>query len=102
MSKNMDKLRTDYPDLYDCSVMLNDTVFNGKVLSKKELKLIAIALSVGLDNEVAIRKQMQNAICDYGITRDEIMDVLRMVLLMNGKPAFTKAVGILYSLTDSK
>lgn len=100
MSSNMDNLREDYPGLYESTVQLNDAVYNGKVLTQKEQKLIAIALAVGSDNEHAIKKQMKNAIEHYDVTKDEIMDTLAVVLLMNGKPVFTKAVGILYSLLD--
>lgn len=102
MSSNMDKLKKDRPKLYDSAVQLNDAVYDGKVLTQKEQKLIAIALAVASDNEIAIRKQMKNAINHYDISKDEIMDTLAVVLLMNGKPVFTKAVGILYSLIDEE
>ena len=98
MSSYMDKLRADYPELYEMFVQLNDEVYTPKILDEKTLKLVAIALVAGTNDGTSIKMQMQNAINEYGITKDEIMDVLRMVLLISGKPAFTKSVGILYSL----
>lgn len=100
MSENMDRLEKDYPELFNSTVHLNDTVYSGKTLSQKQQKLIAIAIAASSANDTAIRKQMQNAIRHYDVTRDEIMDTLAVVLLMSGKPAFTKAVGILYSVLD--
>jgi len=35
---------------------------------------------------------------EFGVTRDEIVDVLRVVLLTSGMPPFTKAMKILYEL----
>ncbi|RAP50685.1 MAG: hypothetical protein BZ136_00860 [Methanosphaera sp. rholeuAM74] len=98
MSSYMDVLKNDYPELYKMLVQMNDEVYNPEVLDEKTLKLVAVALVAGTNDGTSIKMQMQNAINEYGITKDEIMDVLRMVLLINGKPAFTKSVGILSSL----
>ena len=98
MSSYMDEIKNDYPELYKMLVQLNDEVYNPEVLDEKTLKLVAVALVAGTNDGTSIKMQMQNAINEYGITKDEIMDVLRMVLLINGKPAFTKSVGILSSL----
>lgn len=98
MSSYMDVLKNDYPELYKMLVQMNNEVYNPEVLDEKTLKLVAVALVAGTNDGTSIKMQMQNAINEYGITKDEIMDVLRMVLLINGKPAFTKSVGILSSL----
>jgi alkylhydroperoxidase/carboxymuconolactone decarboxylase family protein YurZ len=37
---------------------------------------------------------------EFGITKDEIVDVLRVVLLTSGMPPFTKAMKILYDLIE--
>ncbi|MCE7698873.1 MAG: carboxymuconolactone decarboxylase family protein, partial [Methanobacterium paludis] len=37
---------------------------------------------------------------ELDITKDEIVDVLRVVLLTAGKPAFTKAIRILYKTME--
>ncbi len=39
-------------------------------------------------------KQMMSAKKEFGVTKDEIVDVLRVVLLTSGMPPFTKAMKI--------
>ncbi len=99
-SKGMSHLKEDYPDLYDLSVTLNDTCYTGKVLDYKTQKLVAIAITAAASDDRAIKKQMLSGMKELDITKDEIMDVLRVVLLTAGKPAFTKAVRILYKVSD--
>jgi alkylhydroperoxidase/carboxymuconolactone decarboxylase family protein YurZ len=98
--KGMQNLKKDYPDLYEASVMLNDVAYTGKVLDYKTQKLIAIAVNAAASDDRAVRKQMMSGMKELDITPDEIMDALRVVLLTAGKPAFTKAVGILYKLIE--
>lgn len=100
MSSNMDILERDYPELYKNIVNLNDCINDGKVLDGKTQKLVAIGIAAASDNAATIRQQMKHGIIKFNLTKDEIMDVLRIVLLLSGKPAFTKSVGILYSLFD--
>lgn len=99
-SKGMSHLKEDYSDLYDLSVTLNDTCYTGKVLDYKTQKLMAIAITAAASDDRAIKKQMLSGMKELDITKDEIMDVLRVVLLTAGKPAFTKAVRILYKVSD--
>jgi len=47
-----------------------------------------------------MKKQMISAMKEFDITRDEIVDVLRVVLLTSGNPPFTKAMKILYDITE--
>jgi len=98
--KGMSHLKEDYPDLYDLSVTLNDVCYTGKVLDYKTQKLMAIAITAAASDDRAIKKQILSGMKEMDITRDEIMDVLRVVLLTAGKPAFTKAVRILYKVSD--
>lgn len=99
-SKGMSHLKEDYSDLYDLSVTLNDTCYTGKVLDYKTQKLMAIAITAAASDDRAIKKQILSGMKELDITKDEIMDVLRVVLLTAGKPAFTKAVRILYKVSD--
>lgn len=99
-SKGMSHLKEDYPDLYDLSVTLNDTCYTGKVLDYKTQKLMAIAITAAASDDRAIKKQILSGMKELDITKDEIMDVLRVVLLTAGKPAFTKAVRILYKVSE--
>ena len=70
------------------------------MLDYKTQKLVAIAINAAASDDRAMRKQMLSGMKELGITRDEIMDVLKVVLLTAGKPAFTKAVNILYKLLE--
>ncbi|MDO5850876.1 MAG: carboxymuconolactone decarboxylase family protein [Methanobacteriaceae archaeon] len=97
-SNGMNYIKKDYPELYKEIVSLNDTVYNGKILNYRTQKLIAIALVSAQNNDIAIKKQIKSGIEEFNMTRDEIMDVLKIVLLISGKPAFTKATSILYSI----
>ncbi|AAB98736.1 TPA: carboxymuconolactone decarboxylase family protein [Methanocaldococcus jannaschii] len=96
--EGMKVVKEKYPDLYDIIVKLNDTVFTGKTLDYKTQKLIAIGIVASRCDEVAIEKQMKSAMKELGITKEEIADVLRVVLLTSGMPAFTKAMKILEKL----
>ena len=100
MSNNMLLLERDYPELYKNIVELKEIIYKDNVLDDKILKLISIALTAGSEDKVGTRKQIISGINEYGITREELMDVLKVVLLISGKPAFTKAVGIVYDETE--
>ena len=99
-SKGMAHLKKDYPDLYEASVVLNDEAYTGKVLDYKTQKLIAIGITAASSDDRAIKKQMLSGMQELDITQDEIVDVLRVVLLTAGKPAFTKAIRILYQMKE--
>ena len=69
--KGIRELEDEYPDLYDVVSNINETVWNG------------------------------SAIEVLGITKEEIVDVLRVVLLTSGMPAFSKSLQILNSVTEA-
>ncbi|MDI6723251.1 MAG: carboxymuconolactone decarboxylase family protein [Methanobacterium sp.] len=96
--KGMKHVKEDYPDIYKAVVELNEAAYTGKVLDYKTQKLIALGISAAASDDRAMKKQMQSAINEFGITKDEIVDVLRVVLLTSGNPPFTKAMRILYSI----
>ncbi|MBZ9571347.1 carboxymuconolactone decarboxylase family protein [Methanobrevibacter sp. TMH8] len=98
--KGMAPVKKDFPEIYDAIVELNDAVYTGKVLDYKTQKLIAVAITASNSDDRAIKKQFQSAIQELGATKDELMDVLRIVLLTSGMPPFVKAVRILYEVTD--
>jgi alkylhydroperoxidase/carboxymuconolactone decarboxylase family protein YurZ len=91
-------IKDDDPNLYEVLVNLNEAVFNGKSLDYKTQKLIAIGIEASKADDRATRKQMESSIKELGATKDEILDVLKVVLLTSGVPAFNKAVRILKSL----
>ena len=97
--KGMGKVKKEYPDIYEAIKTLNEVVYTGKVLDYKTQKLIAIGIAAGHCDETATEKQMRSAIKELNVTSDEIVDVLRVVLLTSGQPAFTKGMRILDELT---
>ncbi|WP_303295060.1 carboxymuconolactone decarboxylase family protein, partial [Methanobrevibacter woesei] len=48
------------------------------------------------------RKQMVSSMKEVGVTKDEIMDVLKVVLLTSGMPAFNRAVKVLKGIEEEK
>jgi alkylhydroperoxidase/carboxymuconolactone decarboxylase family protein YurZ len=91
-------VKKDYPDLYEAIVGLNEATYTGKVLEYKTQKLIALGIAAASSDERATKKQMMSAKKEFGVSNDEIVDVLRVVLLTSGMPPFTKAMKILYEL----
>lgn len=99
-SKGMKHIKEDYPDLYKLSVDINEVAYTGKVLDYKTQKLIALGITAAMSDDRAVKKQILSNIQEFGATKDEIIDVLRVVMLISGKPAFMKAVNILYSIKE--
>lgn len=99
-SKGMKHIKEDYPDLYKASVDLNEVAYTGKVLDYKTQKLIALGITAANSDGRATKKQILSNMQEFGATKDEIMDVLRVVMLIAGKPAFMKAVNILYEFEE--
>ena len=99
--KGIRELKDSHPDLFELVSNINDTVWDGKVLDYKTQKLIAIGITASRADPRATKKQMRSAIEVLGITKEEIVDVLRVVLLTSGMPAFSKSLQILNSVTEA-
>ena len=99
--KGIRELKDEYPDLYELVSNINETVWDGKVLDYKTQKLIAIGITASRADPRATKKQIRSAIEVLGITKDEIVDVLRVVLLTSGMPAFSKSLQILNSVVEA-
>ena len=98
--EGMKNLKEEYPDLYNAIVGLNEAAYTGKILDYKTQKLIALGINAAASDDRAVKKQMMSAMKEFGVTRDEIVDVLRVVLLTSGMPPFTKAMKTLNELTQ--
>ncbi|MCQ2977425.1 MAG: carboxymuconolactone decarboxylase family protein [archaeon] len=97
-SKWINILKYDYPELYETIIDLDKCVFTGKSLDPKTQKLIAIGIVASNYNSESIERQMRKGIKEFSLTKDELMDVLRVVLLTSGMPTFTKSITILNEL----
>jgi alkylhydroperoxidase/carboxymuconolactone decarboxylase family protein YurZ len=98
--KGMVHVKQDYPDIFKAVVELNEAAYTGKVIDYRTQKLIALGITAAASDDRAMKKQMQSAMKEFDITKDEIVDVLRVVLLTSGNPPFTKAMRILYQITE--
>ena len=92
--KGMQKVKEEDEELYQAIVSLNDAVWNGKVLDYKTQKLIAIGIAASNADSRATERQIMSAKNELGVTRDEVIDVLKVVLLTSGMQAFNKALQI--------
>ena len=99
--KGIRELKDTHQDLFELVSNINETVWDGKVLDYKTQKLIAIGITASRADPRATKKQMRSAIEVLGITKEEIVDVLRVVLLTSGMPAFSKSLQILNSVTEA-
>jgi len=97
--KGMGKVKREYKEIYDVIADLNEVVYTGKDLDYKTQKLIAIGITAAHCDETATEKQMRSTMKELKVTQEEIADVLRVVLLLSGQPAFTKGMRILDELT---
>jgi len=98
--KGMVHVKKDYPDIFKAVVELNEAAYTGKVIDYRTQKLIALGITAAASDDRAMKKQMQSAMQEFDISKDEIVDVLRVVLLTSGNPPFTKAMRILYEITE--
>jgi alkylhydroperoxidase/carboxymuconolactone decarboxylase family protein YurZ len=97
--ESMPNVKKEYPDLYKAIVGLNEATYTGKVIDYRTQKLIALGINAAASDDRATKKQIMSAMKEFNITKDEIVDVLRVVLLTSGMPPFTKAMKTLYELT---
>ncbi|MDR2830215.1 MAG: carboxymuconolactone decarboxylase family protein [Methanobrevibacter sp.] len=93
--KGMGTIKDEYPDIYEAITGLNEVVYTGHVLDYKTQKLIAIAIAASHSDKRATKKQILSAVSEFNASKDEVMDVLRVVLLTSGMPSFIKSVNIL-------
>ena len=96
--KGIHELEGEYPDLYELVKDISEVVYDGYALDYKTQKLIAI----GITASRATKKQIKSGMKELDITKEEIMDVLKIVLLTSGMPAFSKAVQILNSVIETQ
>ncbi len=98
--EGMARTKKEYPELYKAIVGLNEAAYTGKALDYKTQKLIAIGINAAASDDRAAKKQMISGMKELGITKDEIVDVLRVVLLTSGMPPFTKGMKILFEILN--
>ena len=93
--KGIHELEGEYPDLYELVKDISEVVYDGYALDYKTQKLIAIGITASRADPRATKKQIKSGMKELDITKEEIMDVLRM-------PAVSKAVQILNSVIETQ
>ncbi|AMK15442.1 carboxymuconolactone decarboxylase family protein [Methanobrevibacter olleyae] len=92
--KGMSTVKSEDPELYKAIVGLNEAVWNGRVLDYKTQKLIAIGIAAANADSRATEKQIKSSKEELDVSRDEVLDVLKVVLLTSGMQPFNKALQI--------
>ena len=98
--KGIRRIKEEDHELYESILGLDKSVWDGEALDYRTQKLIAIAISATNPESSAFLKQVSKAKKELDITRDEMMDVLKVVLLTSGMPSFNKALEIVIKLYD--
>ena len=98
--KGIRQIKKEDPELYHSIENLDNNVWNANTLDYKTQKLIAIAISATNPESSAFLKQVAKAKKELDISRDEMMDVLKVVLLTSGMMPFNKALEVVNKLYD--
>ena len=96
--KGIRQIKKEDPNLYDSIENLDKNVWNANVLDYRTQKLIAIAISACNQESSSFLKQASKAKKELNISRDEMMDVLKVVLLTSGMMNFNKALDVVNKL----
>ncbi|MCP8304176.1 MAG: carboxymuconolactone decarboxylase family protein [archaeon] len=81
-------IKEDDPEIYGIIVELDKLVWSEGKLDPKTKKLIAIGITAALRDERALTRQMEGAL-KMGITKEELREVFRVVMILAGMPAYT-------------
>lgn len=98
--KGMQTLKKEDEELYQTIVNLNENVWDGKALDYKTQKLIAIGIVASNNDNGSIKKQITSAKKELNITKEEVFDALKIVLLTSGMPSFSNSIRILNEVYD--
>lgn len=98
--KGVRRIKKEDPALYDSIENLDKNVWNASSLDYRTQKLIAIAISATNHEGTSFLKQVSKAKKELDISRDEMMDVLKVVLLTSGMIPFNHALEVVNKLYD--
>ena len=98
--KGIRQIKKEDPKLYDSIENLDKSIWDGNVLDYRTQKLIAIAISATNHESSSFLKQLSKAKKELDLSRDEVMDVLKVVLLTSGMIPFNHALEVFNKLYD--
>lgn len=93
--KGIRQIKEEDPEFYDSILDLDKAIWNSNVLDYRTQKLIAIAISAANVESSSFLKQLTKSKKELDISREEMMDVLKIVLLCSGMIPFNKALDVL-------
>ena len=98
--KGIRQIKKEDSKLYDSVENLDKNIWDGNVLDYRTQKLIAIAISATNQESSSFLKQLSKAKKELDLSRDEVMDVLKVVLLTSGMIPFNHALEVFDKLYD--
>lgn len=85
--KIFQELKELSPEMYGMVEALDQMIWADGTLTRKDKKLIAIAVAAALRDRHAVKAQMAGA-SNLGVTKDEIEEALRVTFILAGMPAY--------------
>lgn len=98
--KGINKLKKEDEGLFELISELDEVVWQDGSIDRKTKKLIAIAIVASKGNTGGLEKQIRSGRKQFGITKEEIMDVLKVVLLTSGMQAFNSSLQVVYDVFE--
>jgi alkylhydroperoxidase/carboxymuconolactone decarboxylase family protein YurZ len=98
--KGINKIKKEDEDLFNVISELEEVVWQEGAISRKTKKLIAIAIVASKGNVGGLEKQIRSGKKQFGITKEEVMDVLKVVLLTSGMQAFNSSLQVVYDIFE--
>ena len=92
--KGIRRIKEEDPQLYDSIENLDKNIWNANSLDYRTQKLIAIGISATNPESSSFLKQLSKAKKELDISKEELMDVLKVVLLTSGMMQFNKALEV--------
>lgn len=87
------------PRLFEILKDLDKEIWDDGVLSKKVKKLIGVAVLASQRQEEGIKAQIKGAL-NLGLSKEEIYEALKVVLITSGMPGFALGNRILKEITE--
>lgn len=75
------------PSMHEAILKLDNYIWSDGALSRKQKKLMAIAIAAALRDDHALHAQMQGA-KKLGVTLEEVEEALRVAFMLAGMPSY--------------
>lgn len=75
------------PAMHEAALKLDNYIWSDGALSRKQKKLMAIAIAAAMRDDHALHAQMQGA-KKLGVTMEEVDEALRVAFMLAGMPSY--------------